>query len=192
MANIGASIGHNLRNLARFSGRDTRAQFWPWAIAVFIGATIATMAVIVPILLETMIAFQQLIHQPVDPKTGVYPPPIEPDAFLNLMPDFARLQIPFAAINAIAGLLLAAAVARRLHDRDKSGFWGLIPVPFFIIGALLMPQAVQFGTQVEPGPLPVIASLNSALTWVAFIGLIVVLVGESTPGPNRYGDPETA
>lgn len=192
MANIGASIGHNLRNLGRFSGRDTRVQFWPWAIVVFIGATIATMAVIVPILLEMMIALQQLIHQPVDPKTGAYPPPIEPDAFLNLMPDFARLQIPFAAINAMAGLLLAAAVVRRLHDRDKSGFWGLIPVPFFIVGALLMPQAVQFGTRVEPGPLPVIASLNSALTWVAFIGLIVVLVGEGTPGPNRYDDPEAA
>lgn len=35
MARIFASLRHNLLGLARFSGRDARQTFWPFAIVVF-------------------------------------------------------------------------------------------------------------------------------------------------------------
>lgn len=189
MAGIGASIAHNVRGLGRFSGRDTRGQFWPWAIGVFLLSTIATMMAILPILLDMLIGFQQLLHQPIDP-ADPYGASIEPDALLLLMPDFSRLQIPFAAINAVAVLLLAAGVTRRLHDRDKAGWWGLMPVPFLAIGILLMPYSTQINP--EPGPMPLLATLNSLCSWGALIGLIFLLVGEGSQGANRYGDEVAA
>jgi len=39
-----ASLGLNLRRLFDFSGRETQIQFWPYAIAVYALATLASMS----------------------------------------------------------------------------------------------------------------------------------------------------
>ncbi len=189
MAGIGVSIAHNVRGLGRFSGRDTRWQFWPWAIGIFLLSTIATMVAIVPLMIEMLIGFRELLQQPID-AADPYSGSANPHALLFPMPDFGRLQIPFAAINTVAVLLLAASVTRRLHDRDKPGWWGLMPVPFLAIGLLLMPYSTQINP--EPGPLAALAPLNSLAGWATLIGLIFLLVGEGSPGTNRYGDEVAA
>ena len=40
----------------------------------------------------------------------------------------------------LAILLYAAAVVRRLRDRGKSGFWGLMPLPFILYSSIQMPR----------------------------------------------------
>ena len=48
------AIGHNLRNLARPSGRESSAQFWPYAILVVLLVIGGMLALLLPELSRTM------------------------------------------------------------------------------------------------------------------------------------------
>jgi uncharacterized membrane protein YhaH (DUF805 family) len=84
-----------------------------------------------------------------------------------------------AVVAAILVALLAAAVNRRLHDRDRRGYWGLIPLPFLAAGMALMPE---MSTNIA-----LIANFLAYLYGLAL--LVYFLVGKGTPGPNRFGPP---
>ena len=59
MTAIVAAILYNFRNLVHFSGRDVRAQFWPYAIFLFVLQSIVSMALTIPITVNVMFkAFQ--------------------------------------------------------------------------------------------------------------------------------------
>lgn len=69
--------------------------------------------------------------------------------------------------------------ARRLHDRDLSGWWQALPV------ALMLPCLI--GLAADAAWLLVAAALAAG---AASIGLMVVYALRGTPGPNRFGpDP---
>ena len=71
-----------------------------------------------------------------------------------LVPDFSSLFWPIVLINLVTVLLLAAAVARRLHDRNRTALWGLLPLPSMILGLVAMPTKMPiFAAQAEPDPL---------------------------------------
>ena len=93
-------------------------------------------------------------------------------------------------INALFVSLIAAAAVRRLHDRDRSGLWALLPLPFWIaawtISAMLDPRAM-FSPTPEDAWLYQLSMLNSLPAWGMLIWLIVLLAGEGTKGDNRYG-----
>lgn len=120
MSGIGASIRHNLGGLLSFSGRQTPAQFWPYAIGLYLLSMIAGMAIAIPAMVRMMTNLQQYIaahpHGLPPPAPGQLPglPP-------GLMPDFSGMAVPMAATNIVLVLLLAAAIVRRLHDRDRTG-----------------------------------------------------------------------
>src|ERR1043165_3573647 len=100
------------------------------------------------------------------------------------MPDMRWLTTPSLVLNVLFVLLLAAAVTRRLHDRDRTGLWGLLPVPFMIVGLLNRDAAFALATHqraLSAGEQAMF--MATPLFWLAVIFLIVLLVGEGTNGP---------
>lgn len=184
-----ASIRHNLANLLRVSGRDSRALFWPYAIAIFLLSIAAYILLFVPVMMDMMtrIAAYAQAHPEGLPNGASGQPPVLPP---ELMPDLGRMAIPSAMVGIAAILLLGAAVVRRLHDRGKPGWWGALPLPFRIVGLLIGPAAAKTMTTYPPTPSPLVmlGSLNGLCSLVATIVLIVMLAGETLRGPNAPGD----
>ncbi|MEN3975068.1 DUF805 domain-containing protein [Emcibacter sp. SYSU 3D8] len=117
-------VWRGFRMVAVFSGRDTRSQFWSYAIFLYLALTMAQIAVTVPLIYGVMERRTEL---------SVGHPEL-----LAAEPDFNRL-IPWG-IAASAGfcLLLAGAVTRRLHDRGLGGAWGLMALPPMLIVLVVM------------------------------------------------------
>jgi uncharacterized membrane protein YhaH (DUF805 family) len=183
------ALGYNLSRLFVFTGRETRRLFWPYAIAVFLAGCIVDLLLFVPVMMQMMnriMAYAQQhpggLPRPAPGQVPALPP--------ELMPDLGQVMVPMAVVGLVTLLLYAAATVRRLHDRDRAGWWALLPLPFQAIGLALAPAA--FDAMLHPGaqasPLLALSSLNSLGFWAALIVLIVLLANEGTPGPNRFGE----
>src|SRR4030095_5514181 len=102
--------------------------------------------------------------------------------------DFRSLFCAMVLIDLVTVLLLAAAVARRLHDRNRTALWGLLPLPSMILGLVFMPAKMPgFAAQAEPEPLIQLVMLNNLASYALLIALIVLTIGVGTSGPNRFG-----
>jgi|SRR5579859_3207594 len=156
-------------SLLRFSGRDTRSEFWPYAAAAVALYLVVGWAVLIPIMLPAFEASSE-------PQVGT---------FLKMVGYFLLASVlMFAALVGI----LAAAVARRLHDSGRSAFWGLLPLPFVAYGGTVFVRLVsQFGTGEPDMRLFLSGFISNALYLVALAWLIVLLALRSAPGPNRFG-----
>jgi uncharacterized membrane protein YhaH (DUF805 family) len=197
MREIVASVRRGLGNTLRFSGRDTRGQFWPYAIFLFLASTALTYVAMLPDLVRMMTGVAELIEKaqrdeaagrpaaaPFRQGSEVFPP--------ELMPNFENSIIWSAVLTGISILLLAAAVTRRLHDRDKSGFWGLLPLPSAVLGLAFASRVIDMMARMRTPtgldtPLMPAIMLNGVVYWALLIFLIVILAGEGDPGPNRFG-----
>ena len=106
----------------------------------------------------------------------------------ELMPDFGLMIVAIGALAVAAVLLLAAAVTRRLHDRGKSGLWGLAPLVLLVSGFAIMSALFrQFGQSSVDLTLFGVGFINNALYLASLVTLIIWLVGPSAPSENRYG-----
>ncbi|MFL6861956.1 MAG: DUF805 domain-containing protein [Allosphingosinicella sp.] len=189
-----ASIGGNLRGLLRFSGRQTRSQFWPYAILVIVLAMVAAVGLIMPAMMDSLARMQRFAAEhpeltTVESGPDHYSISIE-GHHPELMPDMGPLVSGFAMLMPATILLLAAAVTRRLHDRDRPGWWGTLPVPFLAFGTIAMPR-VMAGFQARSMPdmrLFFALLLNNMLYIGALVLLVVLLAGPGTGGPNRFGE----
>jgi len=104
-------------------------------------------------------------------------PPDAPEHF------FVAGGLMFAALVG----LLAAAVARRLHDRGFSGYWGLMPLPVVAYcSSMMLLLNSQFETG-QPDMRLVFSISASFLLYSAVIWLVVLLARRSALGPNRFG-----
>ncbi|WP_420470392.1 DUF805 domain-containing protein [Brevundimonas sp. FT23042] len=190
--------------LLQFSGRDTRGEFWPYAgvvialvmvLGAMAGAVVMArvMADMQPYIVESQTRAPMAPAVPVEPSEVVRveivelasPPP---------MPDFT----PFFLIQAVNMVLtvglLAAAVSRRLHDTDRSAYWGLLPVPFLfggIVGMLNLMAPVMGGSVPNFGLFGLLF-LNNIAYLAALVTLIVLLAQPSSPRANRHGEPRAA
>lgn len=190
------SIRHNLRNLARFSGRDARDTFWPYAVTIVLLAFAGTAAAMLPAMAEAMVRMQRFaIAHPqqarVSAGPGAYSLSIEGN-HPELLPDLAALTPIIAAVLALATVLLAAAVVRRLHDCGRHGYWGLLPLPFLAGALALLPRAFDAAGRADAAELGLFfAGFFANLLYILSLGLLAVLLaGRGSAGPNRFGPPD--
>ena len=173
------AIQFNLRNLARFSGRDGRRVFWPYAGTVIALFVLGILAVMLPEMSESMARMQRFAAENPDLATvrsgpGHYSITIE-GHHPELMPDMGNMVGRIGVLFAIAILLLAAAVTRRLHDTGRSGAWGLMPVPFILFATVMMPRVFA-----DPDAGLFLAVFFNNLLYLASLALLVLLL--SRPG----------
>ena len=110
----------------------------------------------------------------------------------ELMPDFSGF-VMVEAVSVIALVaLLAAAVARRLHDSGRSGWWGALPLPFLAFGlaAFLLLFSRSGPGHAQPNfALFGLLFVNNLVYLGTLVALIVMLALPTQPQPNRYGEP---
>jgi uncharacterized membrane protein YhaH (DUF805 family) len=165
------AIMRGFANVFRFRGRDTRSEFWPYAGAAFALYMVVGWAVTIPMSLS-------LLDHPIT------------STDFEASQEMRFLWACFLVIIFLK-MLLAAAVARRLHDSGRTAFWGLLPLPF---GAYCGMMFLRFFSQIEtggpgePGLWLFLALLvGNLLYFVSMIWLIVLLALRGTPGPSRFG-----
>src|SRR5665213_3343798 len=187
MAGIRRSIGYNLARLVQPAGRETRASFWPYAIAIVLARIAAAILLVIPLIFDMMDRVMAYVraHPEGIPKAVPGQPPVLP---AELMPHLATLVVPSLIVSAVTILLLFSAVVRRLHDRGRTGWWAALPLLFSAIGMAMAPYLLRHVADfVSNSRLSLLSSLNGAAYWIALIVLIVMLVGEGEKGPNRFG-----
>ena len=192
------TIGRGLRSMFRFSGRDTLPQFWIYAGSVIGLAIAAWMAVFMPFFAESFSRMQKFAAEHPDQADvvtgpGSYSVTIHGN-HPELMPDMAGLTVFFAAITAITVILLAAAVTRRLHDRDKRGYWGVPVLIFLAVGMAIMPtffdsfsKSVAAAQEPDMGMFGLLF-LNNVLYVGSLAVLVIQLVQGGKRGANRFGE----
>jgi uncharacterized membrane protein YhaH (DUF805 family) len=155
------SIVRGFTGILRFSGRDTRSEFWPYAAAA------------VALYLVVGMPVGAVLALPVTVDSTSF----NPGAFLNTANQFILFSlIMFAALVA----LLAAAVARRLRDAGQSAFWGLLPLSFVAFGvAVFLRLLSQVGLGNSDRGLFFVGFVNNLLYLVAVAWLIALLVRRS-------------
>lgn len=145
-----------------FSGRAARSEFWWWTLFVFVSSLV--LGFVDSTLFGTVESYQDGYGFSAQTNTPI-----------------------ISGIFGLATLLPSLAVAvRRLHDRDKSGWWILLP---WALGAVLFTTA--FSAQLG-GAGGSAFGLIAMVIGVAYLGvgimLIVWLAMLGTVGPNRYGE----
>jgi uncharacterized membrane protein YhaH (DUF805 family) len=200
MGTFTQSLANGLGGLTRFSGRDRPRLFWPYAGAVFGLNMVVSVVAFVPFIQDVVRRMQRFVVEHPELVTVVDKPghySVQIDGFHpDLMPNLWLLVAPMAFAALVSILLLAAATVRRLHDRDRPGYWGLLPLPFLAFGMVGMMVMVDrlvaslaAGGTADFGLLSLLF-LNNAFYLAALGILIVQLASNGTRGPNRYGpDP---
>lgn len=199
MRMLTASMRHCLRNLARFDGRDRPRDFWPYASVLVAALMLGSAAAITPEMTtwsDKIMAFvaahpdqtevvQRGTSQVIKIR-GRHP---------ELIPDFSGFVGAMQIMSVLAVALLAAAVARRLHDTGRSDLWGLAPLPFLAVGLILIPRTIIGMTTGHPPQLATISMVfgilfvNTIFYLIALMRLAFLLSRDSEPAPNRFGAP---
>jgi len=186
-----ASIRHCLKNLLRFSGRDSRALFWPYAFAIFCLMSVAGYAWMMFMIQRIM---QFALAHPADTTIMTGPSSVS----IRFTPghpfpvsDFQAIIVGLAIGAAIFVALTAAAVCRRLHDRGRTGLWGLLPAAFLTLSFTAFPRLMADASLDGgvPALFPIVFLSNLAYLG-SLVALVIMLAGAGTPGANRFGpDP---
>jgi uncharacterized membrane protein YhaH (DUF805 family) len=185
------SLAEHFKRLFDFGGREDRASFWPYAAVAFIITMVAGMIIFVPMMSRSMHAMQKFAAQHPDQATVTSGPGQYSISVSGNHPEFmpaGSVALFLAVTFGLAILLFAAAVVRRLHDRGKSGFWGLMPLPFILYSSVQMPRMfVSAGAATHPDMTLLFSIFLSNLLYIiTLIWLIVLLAGPSEPARNRY------
>jgi len=170
-----------------FKGREDRASFWPYAALVFVIVMVVGMIVLVPMMAHSMEAMQQYAAEHPDQATVTSGPGQYSISVQGNHPEFFDDRSMVLYLIASFGLsifLYSGAVVRRLHDRGKSGWWGLMPLPFIIYSTIMIPRV--FASPAVNINLFFSVFFSNMVYIITLIWLIVWLAGPSEPAPNRY------
>jgi uncharacterized membrane protein YhaH (DUF805 family) len=197
-------FSRHLTGLIDFRGRENRQPFWLWILIIYAFQMIVGMILMIPIMINL---FQRIM--PMAQR--------DPHAFDNnpqvMMQSMAPMMQQIMSMSAVMALVLialvAAAVVRRLHDSDRSGWWSVPVFAIQIVSPLVMAAvfpryfaAMGAMGSFGPGRPPNFAdpafqsamrtmnlvSLVNLLGFVLLVTLIVFLALPGTVGPNRFGD----
>jgi uncharacterized membrane protein YhaH (DUF805 family) len=180
------SFRDHFRRLFDFAGREDRASFWPYAAFAFAATLTAGMTLLVPMMNRAFHAMRQFAAQHPDQATissgpGHYSVSVQ-GPHPEIMP--AGSVALFLGVSfGVAILLFAAAVVRRLRDRGKSGYWGLMPLPFIVYSSIQMPGMFgSAGTGAQPDTAVFFSILLSNLLYmITLVRLTVLLAGPGAP-----------
>lgn len=188
---FGAMFGP-LRRLADFSGRSTRAEFWPFVFLIYAVQQIGTMIAINPF----MQSFQKFADAD---REGAVTPAMQAEMTRQFFSLFDHIMTISGVFMVASVVLLSAVVTRRLHDAGRSGWWAAPIVALGASGVWLFSRVFPLFRELQandPGPeafreimtamIPVFA--NNALYLVVFITVIVFCAQDGTAGPNRFGE----
>lgn len=186
------AIKYNLSNLTNFSGRDARQTFWYYVLMIVVLRFAAGMVVTIPMMVSTFTsAFEAA-------RVGVEPAAFQQQINAQTIAMMEQLQWLTIGIGVISGLLLLAALVRRLHDSDHSGWWATLPAVLYTYALWNVPRQVRQAAEImtsmdpdnPPNPLAMMQGqvANMAITWLPLVVVIVIGSLKSSPGPNRYGD----
>ena len=157
-----------------FSGRLNRAKFWLLSILLVVFSIVAW-----------IVAFlAALFILGLNVADGSLPTPDEPGKFVQMILDYlVAFLVLFAVMIAIWVSYLAIGV-KRLHDRDKSGWWIIL---FYIVPWIVGGVANTADKQGNDTLAGILALIGLVLViW----GLVVLGFLRGTRGPNRFGpDP---
>lgn len=190
MSNAFDAITFSLRNLFRFNGRDDRSTFWTYAACV-IGLALLALLGAMGKMSNAMAEFTKRHPEraQIDVGRGHYSIHIEGTP-PELTGTFGEMMTIMNVLFGVCIGLLAAAVARRLHDTGRSGAWGLIPVPFITFSGA-MTARMAGGTDLDVGLF--LAVFTSNLLYVASLAYLIVLLAKpSEPSSNSSGSSKTA
>lgn len=186
------AIKYNLANLANFSGRDARQTFWYFVLGIVLLRFVAGMAISIPAMVTTFGSAMEAA------KAGAEPEAFQQQINSQTIAMMEQMQWFTIGIGVISGLLLLAAVVRRLHDSDHSGWWAVIPVGLYGYALWNIPaqiqQAIALLDHIKPGRAPDPVAMmqgqvgSMAINWLPYLVVVIIGVLKSTPGPNRFGD----
>jgi uncharacterized membrane protein YhaH (DUF805 family) len=163
------------RLLFRFEGRTGRARYW-LATLIILGSMISALLALVAICLGFGIPTGPLTINLIGISASFQLD--DNDAAAGLFPHLANILLTL-----VFAWFYAAASIKRLHDRDKSGWW---MVPFIVATGLYSGFGARLG-----GSWAAVAV--GIAVYIAFIwGLVEMYFLKGTHGPNRFGgDPLT-
>ena len=185
------TVKWHLANLTRFSGREARGVFWPYAGLVVLFQIVLGWVLMIPVSAVLFSNMQDFIRiqeeqMAMGADSGAAARTAE-QVQAHLMPLYGWIMLLSGILLVVVIALLAAAVTRRLHDSGRSGIWGLLPLPFLVISNLLMMRLFS-GGMAEPDAN--IAFLMFGLNGLYLILLVLLIVWLATAGTsqdNRYG-----
>ncbi|WP_271078715.1 DUF805 domain-containing protein [Aurantiacibacter sp. MUD61] len=185
-----AAIRSNLSRLLKFSGRESKQSFWLYVSGVAIVVIGGGMLAFMPLMAESMARMQEFAEANPDKATirsgpDHYSITVE-GHHPELMPDTNLIFAWLVTFFGLAFILLAAAVARRLHDRGMRGFWGFLPVPFIIFSTVSMRQ--YFGSENNDMTQFLAIFASNFLYMLSLAVLCILLAGKGDPETNSFGD----
>jgi uncharacterized membrane protein YhaH (DUF805 family) len=159
--------------LSRFAGRINRARYWR-AVLIILGSMFAAL-----ILLAKICGLYGISAGILAIDLGVLSASFQPDDTETATALFPRLVTLLMTL--VFGWFYAIASIKRLHDRNKSGWWMIL----FIVAPGLY---VQFGDLLHGSGIRFFVRLAAL---IAFIwGFVEMACLKGTSGPNRFGpDP---
>jgi len=194
-------LTRHLTGLIDFQGRENRQPFWLWILIVYIVQFVVMLIAMVPIM--TTWFDQMMPTLQADPHRFDN----DPQAMMQLMVPMMQNIITMTVVSATLFFVLsAAAVVRRLHDSNRSGWWSLPYYAMQVISPVFMlsffPRYFTMMASLQPGSQPdmtnpafqqatqsmALMSLVNLLGFAVLVMMIVLLVLPGTVGPNRFGD----
>lgn len=174
MSSSSSSVRRGFRNILVFSGRDTPAQFWPFA-----GVILGVVLVVGNLLFILLVSVSTAIGSSSE------------EDLQNELPSLIPLIALTACGAAFTAFVLAAAVTRRLHDRNHRGGWAVIPLVFLGAGLIMFGFVTKsFERTADPDPmLFFIVFANNVVYFVCLAFLVWQLIRSGTNGENRFGAP---
>lgn len=188
---------HGLKNLTNFSEREARLPFWLYIGSVFGAMTTLGMIIMIPFIVNFVTTGRNKIAEfarenpdkvTVTQGPGHYSMHIDGHV-PGLMPDFGPFMIVAAVSAAIHVALMASAIARRLHDVDRTALWGVLPLPFLIFSLAAFPgmfKNMAAGSEPDIGLFFLIFASNLVYL-ITLVLLGVLMIPKGSDGPNRFG-----
>ena len=188
---IGGTIRHGLANVTQLGGRDSRAQFWPYIIFIYLIEYALEMALTLPIIIRsTYSAFQQVGTSAQGGK--VDSAALQVQMSQQMMASMQSIMPYTIGLGLVLMFLVSAAVVRRLHDRNWSGWWvlswNIAKVGVLVAGYMSVMAMVQAGDSLEAiNSAKFLPMLIGLANWAVFIVIVIQLVQQGDHGENRFG-----